>query len=125
MTKEKEFDDGELISQVRLRGLRPSQLFKADELKEDPDFSKIIKAEVDYQLWLENKKIEEEIKKYEKEEIEKMEKENELIPGPQPKESEKKEEQKKESDDNELIPDINDDSDSSTEDDNSSDLIPD
>jgi len=73
-------DNGTLISQVRLKGLRPSQIFSKHELLEDEEFKKAVEAEVDYQLWLENKKIEEEIEKYEKEEIEKMNSENELIP---------------------------------------------
>jgi len=111
-----EIKDADLISMVRMRGLRPSQIFKGDELKEDPDFSKIIKAEVDYQIWLENKKIEEEIEQYEKKEIkeyEEMERENELIPSDPDyeindkgkKETEEQEEKKKDSGEDDLIPD--------------------
>jgi len=122
MGKDEELDNGTLISQVRLKGLRPSQIFSKHELLEDEEFKKAVEAEVDYKLWLESKEIEQYEKK-EIEEYEKMNSENELIPGPQPKESEKKEEQKKESDDNELIPDV-DDSDSSSQDDDDS-MVPD
>jgi len=124
--EEKELDNGKLISMVRMRGLKPSQVFKTDEIMDDPEFKKAIKSEVDYQRWLESQKIEEEIEKYEKKEIEeyeKMEKENELIPGPKPEGTEKKEKHKKELDDNELIPDVDDSGSSSQDDDDS--LIPD
>ncbi len=100
-------DTLELISQIRLRGIRPSQIFTRDEFEKDPDFSKVIKAEVDYQLWL---KDQETNKKEEK-----LKEENELIPG---YEEEKK--GKKKEEENELIPD----SDNDLKNENGNELIP-
>jgi len=94
-----EKDIGELISQVRLRGLKPSQVFKADEIKEDPDFKKMIQAEVDYQTWLRQEQLEDEDNKDIQKEIEEdklKSKENELIPDSISNDP---------SDDNDLVPD--------------------
>lgn len=105
----KEQDDiGELISQIRLRGLKPSQVFKADEIKEDPDFKKMIQGEVDYELWLRDQKAEEELNQEmdkETEEAKLKEKENELLPGSPEKLTEEEKQRRKEIADNELIPD--------------------
>lgn len=122
MEKE-ELDNGELISMIRLRGLKPSQVFKTDEIMEDPRFKKAIEAEVDYKLWSRDQDAEEKLNKQMDEEIkreEKLKEENELIPGGPYYEINHKEKGKKKEDDNPLIPD---DSDEGEKSDN--DLIPD
>jgi len=110
MTEEK-LDTSELISQIRLRGIKPSQIFSKDELQEDSGFAKVIQAEVDYQLWLKDKEVEElnEQMSKEIEQEEKLKSENDMIPGPGEEEKGKKKEEE-----NELIPDVeNEDSENS------------
>ena len=109
MTEEK-LDTSELISQIRLRGIKPSQIFTKSELQEDPGFNKVIQAEVDYQLWLKDKEVEELNSEMNKE-IEQEEKEkDEFIPGGEETEGK---------DDNDFIPDTR------AEEDSEDDLIPD
>jgi len=109
-------ETSELIYEVRARKIQPSQIFTRSELQEDPDFSKVIKAEVDYQLWKRDQEAEEETNQQLDEEIKKEEKlkeENELIPGYEEK-------KKKDQEENELIPS----SDNNAEDENENELIP-
>jgi len=124
--------DGELISQVRLRGLKPSQVFRVENLVEDEDVRKKMDAEVDYKLWLRDKESEEELKKMDKEieENELKDENNPFIPGPDPedKPKEKKEEKKKKSeneDTNPFIPDLEGDSDDDSGEGEENPFIPD
>lgn len=138
MEKEK-LDDGELISMVRMRGLKPSQVYKTDEIMGDEGFKAAIQNEVDYRIWKENQELNEELEKEveqeEKRQIkeyEKMNSENELIPdGPDyggniDKKSEsdhdqkEQKEKKRDSEENELIPGDDEPEDSG----DSNDLIP-
>jgi len=117
-----ELKDGELISMLRLRGIKPSQIFKAEEVLEDDDFKKKFETEIDYRIWLKQEQIEEEDNKDLQRQVEeeKLEsKENELIPGSENELSEEEKKRQKENE-NELIPDVDSEGDSN----NSNDLIP-
>jgi len=119
-----ELKDAELISMLRLRGIKPSQIFKAEEIFEDENFHKKIQTEVDYKLWLRDQEADEELNKEMEEKILKeKENENEFIPGDSPqKDKEKKKEDKKKPDpDDSMIPDVDD----KGEPGNSDDMIPD
>ena len=91
----------ELKDYIREHGLKPGDLFDADELLDDPGVKRRIQTEAEYQIYLKEKEAEEELNKQMDEEIKKEEelksKENPLIPG-----SEENEEKDKNF--NELIP---------------------